>query len=267
LAETSPEKSGELLREGRGEAIEVWTIQGEARRNTLTRALVGEVIGAVASVEADRSLRAIIVTGQGDKAFCAGADLKERSGMSVPEIHVWLDDLRRMTMAIERSRVPFIAALNGSSFGGGTELALSCDLRVAVETAELALTEVTLAIIPGAGGTQRLPRLVGLGIAAELILTGRRVPAAEALKIGLLNRVAPSGQALAEALKLAEAIAANGPVAIAAAKAALQLGSSLPLDAGLDLERRQYERTLSTQDRLEGIAAFRDKRKPVYRGE
>jgi len=248
-------------------SVEVWTIQGEARRNTLNRALVAELIAAVHSAESDRSLRCVVLTGQGDKAFCAGADLKERAGMSVADVQVWLDDLRRMTTGLERSRVPFIAALNGSAFGGGTELALSCDLRVAVDTSELALTEVTLAIIPGAGGTQRLPRLVGLGRAAELILTGRRVPAAEALQIGLVNRLARPGQALAEALKLAEAIAANGPVAIAAAKAALQLGSSLPLDAGLDLERRQYERTLPTADRLEGIAAFREKRKPVYRGE
>ena len=257
----------ELTRQRHGEVVEVWTIQGEARRNTLTRALVAEVIGALQAVESDRSLRCVILTGQGEKAFCAGADLKERSGMSVAEVQVWLDDLRKMTTSIERSRLPFIAALNGSAFGGGTELALACDLRVATETTEIALTEVTLAIIPGAGGTQRLPRLVGLGIATELILTGRRVPAGEALRIGLVNRVAPEGHAVAEALKLAEALAGNGPVAIAAAKAALQLGTSLPIDAGLDLERRQYERTLATTDRLEGIAAFREKRKPVYRGE
>ncbi len=258
---------GDLARQKHGDAVEVWTIQGEARRNTLTLALVAELIGAVQSVESDRSLRCVILTGQGDRAFCAGADLKERGGMSVAQVHVWLDDLRRLMTSIERSRVPFIAALNGSAFGGGTELALACDLRVAVETAELALTEVTLAIIPGAGGTQRLPRLVGLGLASELILTGRRVAAPEALRIGLVNRVAPEGHAVAEALNLAESLAGNGPVAISAAKAALQLGSSLPIDAGLDLERRQYERTLSTTDRLEGIAAFREKRKPVYRGE
>jgi len=239
---------GELARQRLGEAIEVWTIEGEARRNTLTLALVAELIRAVEAVEIDCGVRAVVLTGQGDKAFCAGADLKERGGMSVAQVHVWLDDLRKLMTSVERSRVPFIAALNGSAFGGGTELALACDLRVAV-------------------GTQRLPRLVGLGVASELILTGRRVPATEALAIGLVNRVAPVGQALAEALKLAEVIAANGPVAISAAKAALQLGSSLPIDAGLDLERRQYERTLSTTDRLEGIAAFREKRKPVYRGE
>jgi enoyl-CoA hydratase/carnithine racemase len=257
----------ELGKERRGDFVEVWTIQGEARRNTLNRALVDELIAAVQACESDRSLRCVVLTGQGDKAFCAGADLKERAGMSVADVHVWLDDLRRLTTGLERARVPFIAALNGSAFGGGTELALACDLRVLVAGAEMALTEVTLAIIPGAGGTQRLPRLVGLGIASELILTGRRVTDAEALRIGLVNRVTWVGDTLAEALKLAEAIAANGPVGVSAAKAALQLGSSLPLDAGLDLERRQYERTLSTTDRLEGIAAFREKRKPVYRGE
>jgi len=257
----------ELYRERRGEHVEVWTIQGEARRNTLTRALVKELIGEIEAAGADASLRAVILTGQGDKAFCAGADLKERGGMSVEEIHAWLDSLRKLTTEIEASRIPFVAAMNGSAYGGGLELALACDARVGVEGSEMGLTEVTLAILPGAGGTQRLPRLVGLGRASEMILTGRRIPASEAAQIGLLNRLAPAGQVLPQALEIAAALSHNGPVAVAAAKRAIQAGFGLPLDQGLTVERRAYELTLPTHDRLEGLAAFREKRKPVYRGE
>ena len=247
--------------------VELWTIQGAARRNTLTRALVAELLAATAAVDRDPAVRAVVVTGEGDKAFCAGADLKERSGMSLEEVHAWLDSLRALMAGLEACRVPFVAALNGSAFGGGTELALACDLRVGAETAELALTEITLAIIPGAGGTQRLPRLVGLGVASELVLTGRRVGMAEAKLLGLVNRVVPAGQAVAEAVALAALIAHHGPIAVAAAKVALQQGNSLPLADGLTLERREYEKTLPTKDRLEGLAAFREKRQPVYRGE
>lgn len=257
----------ELGRKRQGDHVEVWTILAEGRRNTLNRALVGELIAATASLADDRTLRAVVLTGQGDKAFCAGADLRERLGMSVAEVQAWLNSLRQMTSGLEAARVPFVAAMNGSAYGGGLELAMACDVRVGTEGSELGLTEVTLAILPGAGGTQRLPRLVGLGRASELILTGRRIPAVEAQAMGLLNHLASPGDALTEALEIAKAIASNGPVAVAAAKAAIQQGASLPLDKGLSLERAQYEKTLPTKDRLEGLAAFKEKRKPVYRGE
>jgi methylglutaconyl-CoA hydratase len=252
----------ELLLQARGEGVELWTFKGAARRNTLTRALVGELLEALGRT----SCRAVVLTGEGDRAFSAGADLKERQGMSEAEVVAFLDQLRRVMAGLERSRTAFIAALNGSAYGGGTELALACDLRVASEGIELALTEVTLAIIPGAGGTQRLARLVGLGAAKDLILTGRRVPAAEALSLGLVQRLASTGGAVAESLALAERIASNGPVALAAAKAAIQAGLDLPLDEGLDVERREYLKTLSSQDRQEGLRAFQEKRPPVYRG-
>ena len=257
----------ELSREKAAEGIEIWTLLGESRRNTLTRALVDELLAALEEVDRSREPRVVILTGQGEKAFCAGADLKERSGLTPPEVQRWLDDLRRLMDGIEASRPVFLAALNGSAFGGGTELALACDLRIAVESAELALTEVTLAIVPGAGGTQRLPRLIGLGFAEELILTGRRVSSSEALKLGLINRVAPAGGVLPLALELAQTIAQNGPLAVAAAKNALRQGLSLPLSEGLTLERQAYEKTLHSRDRLEGLAAFREKRRPIYRGE
>jgi enoyl-CoA hydratase/carnithine racemase len=257
----------ELEVESKGEHVELWTIRGQARRNTLTRALVAELRAQLDRVAAAREVRAVVIAGEGDQAFCAGADLKERRGMTPDEVRAFLDDLGRITRGMERVRVTFVAALEGSAFGGGTELALACDLRVAAESATLALTEVTLGIFPGAGGTQRLPRLVGPGRALDMILTGRRVPAAEALGWGLVNRVAPPGRAVEEALALAAQIAANAPIAVGLAKTAVREGLEATLEEGLAIERREYEKTLGTKDRLEGLAAFAEKRKPVYRGE
>jgi len=160
----------------------------------------------------------------------------------------------------------FIAALNGAALGGGTELALSCDLRVAAPAAELGLTEVKLGIIPGGGGTQRLARLVGPGRAKDLILSGRRMNAAEAFSIGLVNRLAPEGHLLDTAYTMAEGIVDNAPIAVATAKHAIDEGLSLELDEALALELRHYEKVLTTEDRLEGLKAFAEKRKPVYKG-
>ncbi len=246
--------------------VELWTILGAARRNTLTRALVAAFRAELARVEAGGP-RAVVITGEGDQAFCAGADLKERRLMSAEDVRIFLDELRRLTLGMERQRAVFVAALEGPAFGGGTELALACDLRVASEAATFALTEVTLGIIPGAGGTQRLPRLVGPGRARDMILTGRRVGAAEALGWGLVDRVAPKGQAVEVAVGLAALAAANAPIAVGLAKTAIRDGLDATLEEGLGIERREYEKTLGTKDRLEGLAAFAEKRKPVYRGE
>jgi enoyl-CoA hydratase/carnithine racemase len=244
-------------------AIEHWTINSEARRNALSKAVVAELEQHVARVSGpDRAVRAVVLMGAGDKAFCAGADLKERAGMSEPEVRAFLDQLRRTFRAIELSDCVFIAYLNGVAFGGGTELALCCDLRVIAATAEMGLTEVKLGIIPGGGGTQRLPRLIGKGAAKELILTGRRVNAEEAVKLGLVNRRG----GLPEAHALAEAVVENAPIAVGAAKHAIDEGLSLDLDAALALEQKKYELTIRTEDRLEGLKAFAEKRKPVFTG-
>ncbi len=245
------------------DGVELWTIDGEAKRNALSKAMVAELEANVRRVSgADRSVRAVVLRGKGDKAFCAGADLKERAGMSEAEVRTFLDALRRTFRALELSDCVFIAYVNGAAFGGGTELALSCDLRVAAPTAELGLTEVKLGIIPGGGGTQRLPRLVGKGAAKELILTGRRVTADEALKLGLVNRVGSPD----DALSLARAVNENAPIAVAAAKHAIDEGAALELDRALALEQEKYALTLGTQDRLEGLKAFAEKRKPVFTG-
>lgn len=248
------------------EGLEVWTIDGEDRRNAIRRAMLAEFESMVARVSADRSVRAVVITGAGEKAFCAGADLKERATMKEEEVRAFLDGLRRTLRALETSDCIFIAAINGVALGGGTELALACDLRVAASHAELGLTEVKLGIIPGGGGTQRLPRLIGPGRAKELILTGRRVPAAEALTLGLVNRVAPEGQLLAAAVDLAQSIVQNAPLALGAAKHAVDEGLSLGMEDALRLELTKYELVLKTEDRLEGLRAFAEKRAPRFQG-
>jgi enoyl-CoA hydratase/carnithine racemase len=254
------------FREERRGSTEVWTIDGEARRNAISRAALAEFEERVARVSRDHDIRAVVLTGAGERAFCAGADLKERAGMSETEVRAFLAQLGRTLRAMEHSDCVFIAALNGAALGGGTELALACDFRVASPTAELGLTEVRLGIIPGGGGTQRLPRLVGPARAKDLILTGRRVSAAEALAMGLVQRLAPEGRLLEVALGLAEQVAANAPLAVAAAKHAVDEGLSLRLDEALALEQRHYQTVLASEDRLEGLAAFAAKRPPVFHG-
>ena len=257
---------GQEIRVERTGWVERWTFLGEARRNSISRAMLAELAACVASAARDR-VRAVVLTGAGDKAFCAGADLKERATMAEPEVRAFLALLRDTLRAMERGDAVFIAAINGAALGGGTELALACDLRLAAPGAELGLTEVKLGIIPGGGGTARLARLIGPGRAKAMVLTGRRVGSAEALALGLVNQVSAPGQLIEEAMAVAEVIAGNAPIAVAAAKHAIDEGLDEGLDAALDLEQRHYAKTLPTRDRLEGLAAFREKRKPVYRGE
>lgn len=249
-------------------SLEVWTINGEAKRNAISRAMLAELGQNVSRVSGERSVRAVVLTGAGQAAFCAGADLKERATMSEPEVRQFLDNLRATFRALEKSDCVFLAAINGVAFGGGTELALSCDLRVAAPNAELGLTEVKLGIIPGGGGTQRLSRLIGPGRAKDLILTGRRVKADEAFSLGLVNRVAKDAAGLlSEAVALAEQVTSGAPIAVGAAKHAIDEGLSLELDAALALEQEKYALTLKTEDRLEGLRAFAEKRAPRFTGK
>lgn len=251
----------------RENGIELWTIDGETRRNAISRAMLNELEGHVKRVSDGHAVRAVVLTGAGDKAFCAGAELKERTGMSEDEVRAFLSQLRRTFRGIEHSDCIFVAAINGAAFGGGTELALACDLRVAAPVAELGLTEVKIGIIPGGGGTQRLSRLIGPGRAKDLILTGRRLNAAEAFSFGVVNRLAPEGRLVETALSLAEAIVENAPVAVSTAKHAIDEGLSLELDDALALELKHYEKVLATEDRLEGLRAFKEKRPPRFQGK
>ncbi|MGQ0554108.1 MAG: enoyl-CoA hydratase-related protein [Planctomycetota bacterium] len=236
--------------------------------NALSFETLGQLAAHVEALRADRSVRVVLVTGAGEKAFCAGADLKERAGFTLEQTRRFVARIGDVFAALAALPQPTIAVLNGVAFGGGLELALACDLRLAASTASLGLTETSLAIIPGAGGTQRLPRVVGVARAKELIFSSRRLTAAEAHAMGLVNEVAEPAALIARATALAEAIAANGPLAVAAAKEAIEAGQSGGDLAGLlQRERALYlERVLPSEDRLEALAAFREKRKPVYKG-
>jgi methylglutaconyl-CoA hydratase len=248
-------------------AIERWTILGEPRRNSLSVALLRELLEHQSRAAADKGLRVVIVTGAGSKAFCAGADLKERARMDEGAVAGFHKAIRAAFDGFEALPQPVIAAINGVALGGGLELALACDLRIAAEGAELALPEVGLGIIPGAGGTQRLPRVVGVARAKEMILTARRVTAAEALAMGLVGQVAPAADLGAAALALAERVARNAPVSLRQAKRAIDRGLALPMGEALDLENRLYQACIPTADRQEALLAFAEKRAPVFKGE
>ena len=251
----------------REDGVEVWTIDGESRRNALSRAMIRELQENLARVREDRALRCVVITGQGDKAFCAGADLKERASMSADDVHHFHDSLRASFRGIEAAPQAFVAALNGAALGGGLEMALACDLRVAAEGVEMGLPEVGLGIIPGGGGTVRLPRAIGVARAKDLILTGRRIGAAEALSMGLVSRVAPPGTLRAVALEVAGLVARNAPLSIRQAKRAVDGALHLGTEEALAFENRMYQACLGTKDRVEALRAFAEKRKPVFTGE
>ena len=220
--------------------------------------------------------RVVGIIGAGLKTFCAGADLTERKSLSPLETIDYIALIQRAFRSIETLPQTVIGAINGSAFGGGTELALSCDLRVMVSTAALRLTEVKLGIIPGAGGTQRLPRLIGISKAKELILTAAPLTAADGLGLGLVHKVVtescPADSEFHEPLlrqvrDWAKEIAEAAPLSLEQAKIAIDQGYDRDLEAGLALETKAYLQLLNTKDRLEGLAAFAEKRTPVYRGQ
>ncbi|MCY0886984.1 MAG: enoyl-CoA hydratase-related protein [Alicyclobacillaceae bacterium] len=242
------------------------TLCREQAANSLSQALCLEFVEAMGELQ-EADVRAVVLTGQGKKAFCAGADLKERKGMAEAEVRVAVHRIRQVVESVAALPMPTIAAVNGVAFGGGTEIALAADLRICAREAQFGLTETGLGIVPGAGGTQRLPRLVGVLRAKELIYTARRISAEEAEHIGLVLEVVESEGLLTRAKELAQKVAANGPIAVRAAKWAIDHGLSEPMARGLQIEEEAYERVLNTEDRLEGLRAFAEKRPPVYRGK
>jgi enoyl-CoA hydratase/carnithine racemase len=255
----------ELAVERKG-AVEVWTIQGEARRNSLTMALIRELGARVAAAGDDRSLRVVVLTGAGDRAFCAGGDLKERNGMTDEQWRAQHVIFEQGAMRVLRCPIPVIAAVEGFALAGGCELAILSDFVVAGETAVFGVPETTLAIFPGIGGTQLLPRIVGAPLAKELIFTGRRMKADEAKAAGLVNHLVPAGQARAKATEIAETIARNGPIAVRQAKKAIAYGSETDLETAMILAIEAYNATVVTEDRLEGVRAFNEKRRPRFEG-
>jgi enoyl-CoA hydratase/carnithine racemase len=240
-------------------------------RPDVMNALSGDVLGrlddALAAIAADASVRLVAVTGAGDRAFSAGADLKERRAMDAAQTRARIVLINRVFDALAALPRPTVAAVNGVAFGGGLELALACDFRIAVAAAKLGLTEVRLGIMPGAGGTQRLPRIVGAARAKEMILLGRRIDAARAAEIGLVAKVVPDVAALRAAVDaLADELDGCAPVSVAKAKEAIDRGLDADLATGLTVESACYEATLATEDRNEGLRAFADKRPPRYKG-
>jgi enoyl-CoA hydratase len=235
--------------------------------NALSGAVLTQLIEAWDELATDREVRLVAVTGAGDRAFSAGADLKERRSMTDVQTRARLDLIGRCVETLAALPRATVAAINGSAFGGGLELALACDFRIAVETALLALTEVRLGIVPGAGGTQRLPRLIGAARAKEMILLGRRVSALRALQLGLVHQVVPPDELDGAVDGLAAELAGSAPISVAKAKEAIDRGLEVSLDEGLRLERAAYEVTLGTEDRREGLAAFAEKRPPRYQGK
>jgi methylglutaconyl-CoA hydratase len=236
--------------------------------NALGRALVADLEAACAHLEAakaERIARAVVIAAAG-RCFSAGADLKERQTMTADDVKAWVPRLSALFTRIASLPMPVLAVVQGAAAGGGMELALACDIRIAEEQATLGLRETALAIIPGAGGTQRLARLIGPSRAKRWIFTARMHPAHEALADGAVDEVAGTGRGLEAALALAGAIAANGPVAVRLAKRAINEGLEMPMPQALDNEARCYEGVLPTEDRLEALKAFIEKRDPVYKG-
>ncbi|GAB7055362.1 MULTISPECIES: enoyl-CoA hydratase-related protein [unclassified Paenibacillus] len=226
---------------------------------------LGEIIEEIE--QNPRDIRAVIVSGEG-RAFCAGADLKERRTLNEQQVRRNVRKIRDVFSALGRLPQPTIAAINGFAFGGGFELALACDFRFAVKGVLMGLTEVSLGIIPGAGGTQRLPRLIGPSKAKELILTARKISSEEALDLGILNGLAEDREQLLELCeRLANEMLANAPLAVYQAKYAIDRGLGVDLQTGLDLESKAYEVIIPTKDRIEALEAFREKRKPRFTGE
>jgi methylglutaconyl-CoA hydratase len=258
--------TSEGIRLERSGAAAIVVLDKPERMNALSRDMVLALGRVGRELANDEEIRAVLLTGAGDRAFCAGADLKERVGMSEADVLQVLDLYRSELGWLATSRRPTIAVINGAALGGGLELALHCDFRIASERAVLALPETALGIIPGAGGTQRLPRIVGEAKAKELILLGTRLDARQALAIGLVHRVVPAeADLLAATLEFIKPILDGAPIAQAAALTALRAADG-PLAVGLDVELEAYKLCLASEDRREALRAFQEKRKPTFQG-
>lgn len=235
--------------------------------NALNDQVIAEIGSAFSALESDNSIRVVILTGAGEKAFVAGADIGELKVCDVASGIAKSLRGQAVLNQMEESRLVVIAAINGFALGGGCELACSCDIRLAADTARLGQPEVNLGIIPGYGGTQRFPRLVGKGKAKQLIMTGDMINAAEAYRIGLVDEVYPAADLMTKAKEMATKIAAKGPVAIATAKRCINYGLEVDLAAGLEYEATQFGVICATDDKTEGCAAFLEKRPPQFKGK
>jgi enoyl-CoA hydratase len=250
--------------DGALEAVALLTLDRPEALNALSFALVDELGGLLAILDGDPACRAIVITGAGVRAFAAGADIRELAGETPRSLRD--ADPFAVLDGIGQLRTPVIAAVRGFALGGGCELAMACDMIVAGDDASFGQPEIRIGVIPGAGGTQRLARAIGKARAMELILTGRRIGAAEAASMGLVSLVVPAAETLDTALDLAGRIAAMPPLAVSAAKASVVAAQEHPLGQGLRLERARFEELFETEDQREGMVAFLEKRPPAWRG-
>lgn len=247
--------------------VAILTLDRPDALNTLSREVIAALTEHVATLASEGTARAVVVTGAGEKAFSAGADLSLMRNATPAQALATAEMGHALFDALVALPMPVIAAISGYCFGGGTELALACDIRIASENAQIGLPEVTLGIFPGWGGTQRLPRLVGYGHATEIIATGRRLSAVEAERIGLVNHVFPLPELLDRATQMGQEIASRAPLAVAAAKALIHQAHGSEMAANLAHERAEFARMFGTEDCAEGMSAFFEKRPPVFRGK
>ncbi|MBA4861250.1 enoyl-CoA hydratase/isomerase family protein [Streptomyces sp. PSKA54] len=261
------QRYGEFVVVRRHEYVAELVLDRPKAMNAVSTEMARSIGAACDALAADRDARVVVVTSTHERAFCVGADLKERNSLSDAELVRQRPVARGAYTGVLELPMPTVAALHGFALGGGFELALACDLIVADRTAVVGLPEVSVGVIPGGGGTQLLPRRVGAARAAELIFSARRVEAAEARELGLVDLLVEEGQDRAEALALGSRIAANSPVGLRAAKRALRLGHGLDLRAGLEIEDAAWRAVAFSGDRAEGVAAFNEKRAPVWPGE
>ncbi len=250
--------------EGPLAAVALLTLDRPDQLNALSFALVAQLGELLAVLDADPACRAIVVTGSGERAFAAGADIRELAAETPASLRE--ADPFAVLDGIGRLGTPVVAAVRGFALGGGMELAMACDLVVAGDDAQFGQPEIRIGVIPGAGGTQRLARAIGKARAMELVLTGRRIDAAEADRLGLLTAVVPAAETVDRALELAGRIAGQAPLAVAAAKASVVAAQETGLADGLRVERDRFERLFATEDQREGMVAFLEKRAPVFRG-
>ncbi|MFI7415693.1 enoyl-CoA hydratase/isomerase family protein [Streptomyces sp. NPDC049627] len=266
----SEERYGEFVavrRHGDGGHVAELALDRPKAMNAVSTEMARSIAGACAALGEDKSVRVVVLTSTHERAFCVGADLKERNSFSDADLVRQRPVARGAYTGVLELPVPTIAAVHGFALGGGFELALSCDVIVADRTAVVGLPEVSVGVIPGGGGTQLLPRRVGAARAAELIFTARRVEAAEARELGLVDVLVEEGWDREEALALGSRMAANSPVGLRAAKRALRVGHGLDLRAGLEVEDAAWRAVAFSGDRAEGVAAFNEKRRPEWPGE
>ncbi len=250
----------------KSEAIATITLNRPEALNAFSKEVIEEVLQAVEDAKNDENVRVVVLTGAGEKAFSAGADIKAMKGMNALKARELSLMGEKLCCALENMEKPVIAAMNGYALGGGLEVAMSCDLRIASENVRMGQTEINIGLIPGWGGTQRLTRLVGVAKAKEMVFTGRMIDAKTAEQLGIVNMVVPADKFKEAVKQFAAELATKAPVAIKVAKALINKGADIGLDAALALEREGFGVVASTEDLQEGVAAFAEKRKPTFKG-